>query len=119
MPLWLIIETSIRITKAVVGNIGVKNELESSLIIAIMAAVGFLTAIRYSLRKYDHQKRFPALVQATYTSIYMLIIWFPMVLFICGKILFCKKDMNWGKTAHGLVLEEEENMGNREELQGV
>ena len=28
-----------------------------------------------------------------------------MELFICGKILFCKKDMNWGKTAHGLVKE--------------
>ena len=24
------------------------------------------------------------------------------------KILFCKKDMNWGKTAHGLVLEEQQ-----------
>ena len=29
-----------------------------------------------------------------------------MELFIFGKILFCKKDMNWGKTAHGLVMEE-------------
>ena len=36
-----------------------------------------------------------------------MIIWFPMELFICGKILFLKKDMNWGKTAHGLVLEEQ------------
>ena len=32
---------------------------------------------------------------------------FPLVLFICFKILFMKKDMNWGKTAHGLVMEEE------------
>ena len=40
----------------------------------------------------------------------MLFIWFPMELFICGKILFRKKDMNWGKTAHGLVLEEQERL---------
>ena len=79
--------------------------------------------IRYSLRRYDNQKRIPAFIQASYTAVYMLIIWFPMVLFICGKILFCKKDMNWGKTAHGLVMEEEaghKNINNTEkELQEV
>ena len=32
------------------------------------------------------------------------------MLFICGKILFCEKDMNWGKTAHGLVKEEEDSI---------
>ena len=59
------------------------------------------------------------------TTIYMLVIWFPMELFICGKILFRKKDMNWGKTAHGLVLEEqdrlaaEENEKEDKELQEV
>ena len=43
----------------------------------------------------------------------MLLIWFPMEIFICGKILFCKKDMNWGKTAHGLVLEEKRRIKDR------
>ena len=38
-----------------------------------------------------------------------------MVLFICGKILFCKKDMNWGKTTHGLIVEEEQNIENSQE----
>ena len=63
------------------------------------------------------------LKQAFETTIYMLIIWFPMELFICGKILFRKKDMNWGKTAHGLVLEEqqriEEEQTKEKELQEV
>ena len=27
------------------------------------------------------------------------------------KILFRKKDMNWGKTAHGLVVEEQQKLG--------
>src|SRR5574344_78436 len=119
IPLWMIIETCIRIAKVLAGSGAVKNEVTSSAIIAILAAVGFFTAIHYSLKKYEHQKGFNALAQSACTSIYMLIIWFPMALFICGKILFCKKDMNWGKTAHGLVLEEEENMSSREELQGV
>ena len=64
-------------------------------------------AIRYSLRRYDFIPRLEALKQAFGTTLYMLIIWFPMELFICGKILFLKKDMNWGKTAHGLVMEEQ------------
>ena len=66
-------------------------------------------AIRYALRRYDFLPRLTALKQAFETTIYMLIIWFPMELFICGKILFRKKDMNWGKTAHGLVLDEEKS----------
>ena len=65
-------------------------------------------AIRYALRRYDFVPRLSALKQAFETTVYMLTIWFPMELFICGKILFRKKDMNWGKTAHGLVLEEEQ-----------
>ena len=51
--------------------------------------------------------RLDATFEALETSIYLLIIWFPLVLYICFKILFMKKDMNWGKTAHGLVREEE------------
>ena len=75
-----------------------------------MIGFGFFSAIRYALRRYDAVPRLNALKQAFETTIYMLIIWFPMELFICGKILFCKKDMNWGKTAHGLVLEEQQKM---------
>lgn len=121
MPLWMILEIVIRAFKALTGKGILQNEIISSAIIAVMAAVGFFTAIRYSLRRYDNQKRISALIQASYTAIYMLIIWFPMVLFICGKILFCKKDMNWGKTAHGLVQEEEvgHNINSINELQEV
>jgi len=113
MPLWLIMEIIIRLFKGLTGKGVLQNEIVSSGIIAAMAAVGFFMAIRYSLRRYDNQKRISALIQAAYTAVYMLIIWFPMVLFICGKILFCKKDMNWGKTAHGLVMEEVEEQNKK------
>ena len=106
-------EIIIRLFKGLTGKGVLQNEIVSSGIIAVMAAVGFFMAIRYSLRRYDNQKRISALIQASYTAVYMLIIWFPMVLFICGKILFCKKDMNWGKTAHGLVMEEVEEQNKK------
>ncbi len=123
MPLWMILEIVIRAFKALTGKGILQNELVSSVVIAAITAAGFFMAIRYSLRRYDSQKRWNALIQASYTAIYMLIIWFPMVLFICAKILFCKKDLNWGKTAHGLVMEKEADHNNinskEKELQEV
>ena len=109
MPLWFLFEIIIRSFKALTHKAGIQNEIMSSAIISFAVAFGFFFAIRYSLRRYDFMKRKDAFIQACYTACYMLIIWFPMLLFICGKILFRKKDMNWGKTTHGLIIEEEQN----------
>lgn len=109
MPLWFMMEVVFRIVKLLTDKIdpySLHNVLWSSLIVSAVVGLGIFFAIRYSLRKYDSVPRMSAFKQALETTIYFLIIWFPMELFICGKILFCKKDMNWGKTAHGLVMEE-------------
>ena len=119
MPLWFLFEIIIRSFKALTHKVGMQNEIMSSAIISFAVAFGFFFAIRYSLRRYDFMKRRDAFVQACYTAFYMLLIWFPMVLFICGKILFRKKDMNWGKTTHGLIIEEEQNMEFAQNLQEV
>lgn len=110
MPLWFLFELLIRGFKLLTHKpgIGIHNEIMSSVFIAFAVAYGFFIAIRYSLRRYACMKRWEAFKQASYTAIYMLIIWFPMVLYICGKILFRPKDMNWGKTTHGLIKEEEQ-----------
>ena len=116
MPLWFMMEVFFRVVKFLTDKIdpySLHNVLWSSLIVSLAVGLGFFFAIRYSLRKYDSVPRWSAYRQAFETTVYFLIIWFPMELFICGKILFCKKDMNWGKTAHGLVMEEK----NRQELE--
>ena len=112
MPLWFMMEVVFRTVRLITDKIcpsaySLHNVLWSSLVIASAVGFGFFFAIRYALRRYDNLPRLKALKQAFETTIYMLIIWFPMELFICAKILFRKKDMNWGKTAHGLVMEEE------------
>ena len=110
MPLWFMMEVFFRIVKLLTDKIdpySLHNVLWSSLIVSMVVGLGFFFAIRYSLRKYAGYPRLKAFIEAFETTIYFLIIWFPMELFICGKILFCKKDLNWGKTAHGLILEEE------------
>ncbi len=106
MPLWFLLEVCFRTIKFIMGKVG-PNEFLSSGVIAAVMAVGFICAIRYSLRRYDNTPRLRAVKEACETTIYMLIIWFPMVLFILGKIVFLKKDMKWGKTTHGLVMEKE------------
>ena len=110
MPLWFMMELISRIAKFAMDKTDFHNVLWSSLVVSSVVGLGFIFAIRYSLRRYDFIPRMSALKQAFETTVYFLIIWFPMELFICAKILFCKKDMNWGKTAHGLVMEEENRL---------
>ena len=105
MPAWFFMELFIRIFKIVIKD-APTNMIYSSLVIGAVIGFGFFCGARYSLRRYDNMPRGEAFVQAIYTSIYLLMIWFPLVLFIGFKILFLKKDMNWGKTAHGLVQHE-------------
>lgn len=106
MPGWFLMEILIRGFK-VLAKDAPTHMLYSSIFIGCVIGFGFFLAARYSLRRYDYMPRLDAMFEALETSIYLLIIWFPLVLYICFKILFMKKDMNWGKTAHGLVLEEE------------
>ncbi len=113
MPLWFMMEVAFRIIKLLTDKVdpySLHNVLWSSLIISAAVGLGFFMLIRYSLRRYDNLPRLKALIEAFTTTIYFFILWFPMELFICGKILFCKKDMKWGKTAHGLVKEEKQRI---------
>ena len=116
MPMWFMMEVIFRVVKLFVDKVdpySLHNVLWSSLIVSAVVGLGFFMTIRYSLRAYDNKPRKEAFIQALETTVYFLIIWFPMELFICGKILFCKKDMDWGKTAHGLVLEEKKKIKER------
>lgn len=106
MPIWLLMEICFQIFRVAAGD-APKNCILSSLIVGCGIAVCFTLATRYSLRRFDNLSRFQSLKQAIETSIYIFVIWFPVVMYICFKILFTKKDMNWGKTTHGLILEEE------------
>lgn len=105
MPAWFIIELFILISKIIIKGASV-NTLMSSVIMGCIIGIGFMLSCRYSLRKYDNMNRADAFTQAVITAVYLLMIWFPLVLFIGVKILFMKKDMKWGKTTHGLVAHE-------------
>ncbi|MBP3821578.1 glycosyltransferase family 2 protein [bacterium] len=105
MPAWFFIEIAILLAKIIIKD-APAYILLSSVIMGAIIGLGFMIACRYALRKYDNFTRTDALIQSILTATYLLIIWFPLVLFIAFKILFMKKDMNWGKTAHGLIMHE-------------
>ncbi len=119
MPIWFIMEALSQGIRIAAG-FAPKNCIFSSIIAGAAIAICFTLAARYSLRRYDNLSRFQALKQAIETSIYLVVIWFPVVMFICFKILFLKKDMTWGKTTHGLIKEEEQHLQEQQaELQNV
>lgn len=118
MPIWLLMEIFFQSYRWATGAAS-KNCVLSSLIMGVAIAVCFTLATRYSLRRYDDLNRFQSLKQSIETSIYIFAIWFPVVMYICFKILFMKKDMNWGKTTHGLILEEEAYLQGQKDMQGA
>ena len=41
------------------------------------------------------------LIQSVTTALYIVVLWFPLAIFIIFKIIFMKNNMDWGKTKHG------------------
>ena len=111
MPAWIIMEICFHGFQVATHKAPI-NDIVSALIVGFAIAMGFMMASRYSLRHLDKLSRWQSVKQAMETSAFICTIWFPLVIFICLKILFRKKDMNWGKTTHGLMQEEENNRKN-------
>ena len=109
MPGWFLLEILIRTFKILFKQ-APTHTLYSSIVIGCVIGLGFFLGIRYALRRYDFMPRWDATFEAVQTSLYLFIVWFPLVLYIGFKIMFTKKDLNWGKTAHGLVKEEEDSI---------
>ena len=95
MPAWFIIEIGILVAKIVVKG-AQPHTLMSSVIMGCIIGFGFVMACRYSLRRYDNVPRIDALIQSIYTSVYLLVIWFPLVLFIGTKNFVYEKRYELG-----------------------
>ncbi len=99
IPVILLMQMIIQSLKYVKGS---ENQLFSTLAVAFGICMFFFFGLIFSLRKYDKLSWFQAIKQAIETSFYMATMWLPLVLFIVIKVLVFKRDMNWGKTSHGL-----------------
>lgn len=114
LPFWMISEICFQACKYVKDS---PNCVSSSLLVSVMVCAFFSIGLLYSVRKYNKLSKWQSLKQSAETGIFLCCVWFPIVVFIVFKIIFFKKSMDWGKTAHGLtkVVENADNSEEKEE----
>ena len=98
LPIWMVSEMIIQSYRYIKDE---QNWILSSMALATVMFGFFMVALFYSLRKYVKLKPVENLIQSIFTSMYMVVLWFPIAVFIVFKIIFMKNNMDWGKTQHG------------------
>lgn len=101
LPFWILSELCFQAFRFVKG---VENTVMSSLTFTCVLGLFFFIGLLYSLKRYNNIRGFENLKQSFETSLFIMIIWLPTVIFIVFKMIFFKKTMDWGKTEHGVVL---------------
>lgn len=113
LPFWLISELVFQAFRFVKG---VPNTVLSSITLTCILGIFFFVGLLYSLRKYNNIRGFENIKQSVETSLFILVIWLPTVMYIVPKMIFCKKTMDWGKTAHGVVEEPQTTISEKEKV---
>lgn len=98
LPVWMVSEIAFQSYRFIKDD---PNWILSSMALSTLMCGFFIVALFYSLRKYVKLKPIDNLVQSISTSLYIIVLWFPIAVFIIFKIIFMKNNMDWGKTKHG------------------
>ncbi len=98
LPVWMVSEIIIQSYRFIKDD---QNWILSSMILSGIMCGFFIVALFYSLRKYVKLKPLDNIRQSVETSLYIVVLWFPLAIFIIFKIIFMKNTMVWGKTKHG------------------
>ena len=98
LPLWLVAELVIQSYRYVRDY---SHWIQSSLVLSAIICFFFIISSSYSLKKYVKLRKRDNVKQAIITSVYMLVLWCPVAIYILFKIIFMKNTMEWGKTQHG------------------
>lgn len=100
MPFWVMSEICFQAFRVIKGY---ENNILSSLFVLYAIGVCFWLVATYSIKKFNNKPLLQSILQAVETSVYLIVVWFPLAMFIVYKIVFMKKTMNWGKTTHGVT----------------
>jgi len=103
LPIWLMSECILQTAKWAEN---LPNNMMSSFAFIIGLGFFFFAGLLYSLRRYQKLSIWQTFIQSIETACYVILFWSPCVVLIIFKIIFTNRYMGWGKTAHG-VLEEE------------
>jgi len=98
LPVWMVSEMAFQSYRYIKDE---QNWILSSMVLSVLMCGFFIVALFYSLRKYIKLKPVDNLIQSVSTSLYIVVLWFPLAIFIIFKIIFMKNTLDWGKTQHG------------------
>lgn len=100
LPFWVISEIAFQSFRYIKSD---SNWILSSIALSGVMFAFFMVTLFYSLRKYVKLKPMDNLIQSIATSAYIVVLWFPLAIFIIFKIIFMKNNLSWGKTMHGIT----------------
>jgi len=98
LPVWVVSEVLIQTYRFAKAD---SNWILSSMALSFAMCIFFFAALYYSLSKYLRLKHFENIVQSIMTAAYVVVLWFPLAIFIIFKIIFKENTLDWGKTKHG------------------
>lgn len=98
LPVWMVSEMIIQSYRFIKDD---PNWILSSMCLSVIMFGFFFIALFYSLRKYVRLNPVENFKQSLETASYIIVLWFPLAIFIIFKIIFMKNDLSWGKTKHG------------------
>ncbi len=98
LPVWMLSELAFQSFRYIKDD---SNWISSSIVLSGLMCCFFIVALFYSLRKYVKLKPMDNIMQSVATAMYIVVLWFPLAIFIIFKIIFMKNNMDWGKTQHG------------------
>lgn len=112
LPVWMVSEMLIQSYRFIKDD---QNWILSSMFLSVLMCGFFTVALFYSLRKYVKLKLMDNIRQSVETALYIVVLWFPLAVFIIFKIIFMKNTLAWGKTHHGHVKIKNKSINNETE----
>ncbi len=107
LPVWMLSELAFQSFRYIKDD---SNWISSSLVLSGLMCCFFIIALFYSLRKYVKLKPVDNIIQSVATSLYIVVLWFPLTIFIIFKIIFMKNTMDWSKTGHGNIISDKNSV---------
>jgi len=99
-PIWVTADLTIQTLNLFVHDW--PNHLFSSLVVLPLISLFFISNLFVAIWYYEHPGWVKSVLYAIETSLFLTLVWVPVVMWITIKVLWAKDEgpLNWGKTEH-------------------
>ncbi|MDX2084029.1 MAG: glycosyltransferase family 2 protein [Candidatus Melainabacteria bacterium] len=100
-PLWLVLDYGVMLAGVFSGDPSLKTHMLLSLAMAPFLILLFMPTICVAIYRFTRPSISESIIGATFVSIYISLVWFPVVFWVVLKVLFrLGHPLKWDKTAH-------------------